>query len=409
MEKFGKRFFTLSIGDNELSDALRMISISLQTGDLSLMIGGHNLDLLEDYCTFAARDNARRGFLFVSKVLGKHYPARPMEMRCAHDLLASFVELTDDDHVAVVGMAETATGLGYGVFESLMRCQPDRSAIYAHTTRYWMNGEVLTFEEGHSHAPSLCLHLPKDEKHASKLNRANVLILVDDELSTGETFSNLVLAYKARYPSIERVHIATLADFSGGRAQKNVAERTGIPVTVGAIVSGDHSFQKRGNANKSPEAQAQPRQFQRDDLPREFGRGWTDSPLVITREQVELIASGSRSQAGPILVLGTGEFMHAAYVLATELELLGLTTRVQSTTRSPILIGNGITAKIDVPDLYMEGVPNYLYNVVREHYSDVLICHEQEATSATTLLVQKLNARCVRFAHLGGRYALSLC
>jgi hypothetical protein len=136
-----------------------------------------------------------------------------MEMRCAHDLLASFVELTDDDHVAVVGMAETATGLGYGVFESLMRCQPDRSAIYAHTTRYWMNGEVLTFEEGHSHAPSLCLHLPKDEKHASKLNRANVLILVDDELSTGETFSNLVLAYKARYPSIERVHIATLADF----------------------------------------------------------------------------------------------------------------------------------------------------------------------------------------------------
>lgn len=408
MEKCDRRFSTLNMGDNELSDSQKIINISLPTGDLSLKIEGRNLELLEDYCTFAARDNARRGFLFVSKVLGKHYPARPMAMRRAHDLLASFVELTADDHVAAVGMAETATGLGYGVFESLMRCQPVRSAVYAHTTRYWMKGDVLTFEESHSHAPSLCLHLPGNYRHEIQLNRATVLVLVDDELSTGETFSNLVLAYKARFPSIERVHIATLADFSGGRAQKNVAERTRIPVTVGAIVSGDHSFQKRGNANKSPETQAQPRQFQRDDLPREFGRGWTDSPLKIALEHVELIASGIRSTTGPILVLGTGEFMHAAYVLAMELESLGLTTRVQSTTRSPILIGNGITAKLEVPDLYMEGVPNYLYNVVREDYSEVLLCHEQEQSNVTKLLAHQLNARCVRFTHSEGRNALSL-
>ena len=409
LEKSGRLFSTLNIGDNELSDSSKNINISLPTGDLSLKVGGRNLEVLDDYCTFAARDNARRGFLFVSKVLGKHYPARPMAMRCAHDLLASFVELTADDHVAVVGMAETATGLGYGVFESLMRTHPALSAVYAHTTRYWMNGDVLTFEESHSHAPSLCLHLPGDSKYANMLNRANVLILVDDELSTGETFSNLVLAYKAKFPSIERVHIATLADFSGGRAQKNVAKRTRIPVTVGAIVSGDHSFQKRGNANKSPETQAQPRQFQRDDLPREFGRGWIDSPLKISLEQAELIASGIRSTTGPILVLGTGEFMHAAYVLAMQLESLGLTTRVQSTTRSPILIGNGITSKLEVPDLYMEGVPNYLYNVVREDYSEVLLCHEQEQSSVTKLLAHQLNARCVRFTHNEGRNALSLC
>lgn len=392
-----------------MSDLNAMINIPLHTGDLSLVIDERNLELLDDYCTYAARDNERRGFLFVSKVLGKHYPARPIAMRYAHDLLASYVELTSEDHIAVVGMAETATGLGYGVFESLMRCQPDRSVVYAHTTRYWMNGDVLTFKESHSHAPSLCLHFPEDEGHAIKLNRANILVLVDDELSTGLTLSNLVLAYKARYPSIERVHIATLADFSGGRAQKNIAERIRIPVTVGAIVSGDHSFQKRGNANKSPEAQAQPRQFQRDDLPREFGRGWIDSPLKISLEQAELIASGISSTTGPILVLGTGEFMHAAYVLAMELESLGLTTRVQSTTRSPILIGNGITSKLEVPDLYMEGVPNYLYNVVRDDYSEVLLCHEQEQSSVTKLLAHQLNARCVRFTHNEGRNALSLC
>ncbi len=386
-----------------------MINISLQTGDLSLKIVESDLKLLNDYCTFAARDNARRGFLFVSKVLGKHYPSRPLAMRRAHDLLASFVELSSDDHVAVVGMAETATGLGYGVFESLIRCHPGQSVVYAHTTRYWMSDNVLTFEESHSHAPSLCLHLPQVGKHADLLNRANVLVLVDDELSTGETFSNLVIAYKAIYPSIERVHISTLADFSGGRAQKSIAERTGIPVSVGAIVSGEHSFQKRGQANASPEIQAQPRKFRRDDLPHEFGRGWTDSPLTISSDQIEIIASGIRSNAGPILVLGTGEFMHAAYVLATELESRGFNTFVQSTTRSPILVGNGITSKLEVPDLYMEGVPNYLYNLVRDHYSEVLLCHEQDVSNATTLLAKKLDALCVRFAHGEGRNALSIC
>jgi hypothetical protein len=386
-----------------------MVNISLPTGDLCLNVGGRSSELLEEYCTFAARDNARRGFLFVSKVLGKHYPARPMAMRCSHDLLASFVQLASDDNVAVVGMAETATGLGYGVFESLVRSHPSLSAVFAHTTRYWMKGEVLTFEESHSHAPSLCLHLPENEEHTIKLNRANVLVLVDDELSTGETFTNLVIAYKARYPAIERVHIATLVDFSGGRAQKNITERAGIPVFVGAIVSGDHSFQKRGDANSSPEIQSQPRKFVCENLPHEFGRGWTDSPLTIASAQIDLITSGIRSQAGPILVLGTGEFMHAAYVLATQLESRGLNTLVQSTTRSPILVGNGITSKLEVPDLYMEGVPNFLYNVVREHFSEVLICHEQDVSSATKLLAKNLNARCVRFAHKEGRNALSIC
>jgi hypothetical protein len=101
--------------------------------------------------------------------------------------------------------------------------------------------------------------------------------------------------------------------------------------------------------------------------------------------------------------------MHAAYVLATQLESRGLNTLVQSTTRSPILVGNGITSKLEVPDLYMEGVPNFLYNVVREHFSEVLICHEQDVSSATKLLAKNLNARCVRFAHKEGRNALSIC
>jgi hypothetical protein len=386
-----------------------MIHIPLLTGDLRLNIDEQDAGLLDDYCTFAARDNARRGFLFVSKVLGKHYPARPAAMRHAHEALASMVVLHEHEHAAVVGMAETATGLGYGVFEALLRANSKRSAVYGHTTRYWMHEDVLTFEESHSHAPSLCLHSPQFSDHASIQERANVLILVDDELSTGMTFSNLVLAYKARYPSIERIHVATLTDFSDGRAQATIAARTGMPVSVGAIVSGGHEFLERGSANRAPELQAQPRQFRRSDLPSEFGRGWTGAPLEIDSEYVQIVANGLRSTTGPILVLGTGEFMHAAYVLAIKLEGLGFTTRVQSTTRSPILIGNGIASKLTVSDPYLENVPNYLYNVVREHYSEVLVCHEATGNDATAALARQLDGLCVHFNYQEGRYALSLC
>ena len=63
---------------------------------------------------FAARVNAKRAFLFMSKVLGKHYPARPSRMHEVHQQLAQ--QLNDlKGPVVFIGMAETATGLGQGV------------------------------------------------------------------------------------------------------------------------------------------------------------------------------------------------------------------------------------------------------------------------------------------------------
>jgi hypothetical protein len=97
------------------------------------------------------------------------------------------------------------------------------------------------------------------------------------------------------------------------------------------------------------------------------------------------------------LVLGTGEFMHAAYVLGRALEKAGIQVRVQATTRSPIMRWGAVKQVLDVPDPYAEGVPNYLYNVEAGQYSRVLICHETLPNASLFQLARKINGRLIHF------------
>ena len=52
-------------------------------------------------------------------MLGKHYPVVPSRMEEVHRRLADKIQL--DGPTVVIGLAETATGLGHGVFVELLR------------------------------------------------------------------------------------------------------------------------------------------------------------------------------------------------------------------------------------------------------------------------------------------------
>lgn len=88
--------------------------------------------------------------------------------------------------------------------------------------------------------------------------------------------------------------------------------------------------------------------------------------------------------------------MHGAFVLGLALERRGCDVFVQATTRSPILEWGAITAKMDVPDTYGEGLANYLYNVSPGQYEHVLVCHEEGAADAA-VLGQRLHGSLIRF------------
>src|SRR5512139_3034674 len=94
------------------------LTIKLDTGNLRLHVEPGHVPL-KRLLGFAARISSKRKFLLVSKILGKHYPVSPKMMRWSYRALARGVLKHGIGGGSLwIGMAETATGLGYGVFSA---------------------------------------------------------------------------------------------------------------------------------------------------------------------------------------------------------------------------------------------------------------------------------------------------
>ncbi|WP_229487805.1 phosphoribosyltransferase domain-containing protein [Pseudoduganella lutea] len=381
-----------TMGDWHASDSRE---VAMPTGVLAVRTepGPYPLDAL---LGFGARANAKRGFLFVSKVLGKHWPSRPGAMRELHDALAARLPAALPGPVVFIAMAETAIGLGQGVFEAHLRRHPEGTALFLHTTRYRIDGAPLVeFAEPHSHAPRQFLHLPTDPALHELFMRARSLVLVDDEASTGTTFRNLAAACRALNPALAHVHLATLTDFMGAGAGDALAEAIGLPVTQGAALRGSYTFAAGASFPETALAQVV---GAADGVAvgGAFGRTGLLRPLSIPAATVDALASGIGA-GERVLVLGTGEFMHAPFLLAGALEARGIEVAVQSTTRSPILEWGAIGSRLAFADNYGEGIANYVYNVRPGQYAHVFICHETPAGEALRDLAGQVGGRLVHF------------
>ena len=376
-------------------DQLREVRLPTGLLKVSARPGRYALDALVG---FAARANAKRGFLFVSKVLGKHWPVRPSVMRELHVSLARDLPATLPGPVIFIAMAETAVGLGQGVFEAWLDAEttPTREAVFLHTTRYRTGkGALIEFEEVHSHAPRQFLHMPDDPAITSKFARAHSIVLIDDEASTGNTFVNLAAACRSVNPGIEHVHLVTITNFMGEEGSRRLMGRFGVPASHSAALHGEFTFE--AGHLKPGEAPAQRYDGEVDrGASGAFGRLGVTAALPLPRglaaHLMSTIATNER-----VLVLGTGEFMHPAFLLGRALEAHGVDVVVQSTTRSPILQWGAVTNALSFPDNYGEGIANFVYNVVPGRYDHVFICHETPPNAALYELAAKVRGRLFHF------------
>ncbi len=353
------------------------LAVTLATGSLEVEVSASRMPV-EELIGFAARNNAKRGFLFVSKVLGKHWPATPAAMQACHDALAASLGPAHSNTL-FIGMAETATGLGQGVFEACLRRGWQGQCLLS--TRYPVAGdaEAIHFEEGHSHAPRVLLHWPKQ----AGLERCTRLVLVDDELSTGQTFINLWRALATRLPAVQQIDVVCLTDFMGTTRARFLAAMSAA-TTVHALLSGSYRFTPNADHHAdAAAAQAAPAQWQ-PQLAAAVPRLSVAAALTLRLPE---LPPNSR-----VLVLGVGELMHAAFVMGRGLAEQGHSVSVQSATRSPILLGHAIGQVLRFPDPYGEGIPYYLYNVAAGQYEQVVLLHETGAASVAPL-AEALEAR----------------
>lgn len=362
----------------------------LACGELRITVESSALPL-ETLCGYACRRNRKRGFLFVSKVLGKHYPVRPSTMRAIHGMLAD--QLLDlPGPVLMIGLAETATALGQGVYEEWWR-RTGVESLYIHTTRYPSTRmPALGFEEQHSHATSHLLFSPDDPAHRDIFARAASVVVIDDELSTGNTLCNLLAAYCEMNRRVRELRVVSITDWLGEERRGEMIGRFApTRLSFASILSGRFSFEPDTDFDPGEPVDVTGTDAERDAyLSRNYGRYGVSQPLDMDfdpwLEAID-IHPGQR-----VLVLGSGEFMYPPFVLAERLESMGHDVRFQATTRSPILIGGDIRCAMETVDNYWDGIPNYLYNVEPGQYDRVLIGYETHPLPPEHDLPQRLGA-----------------
>lgn len=380
-------------------------TISLPTGELNLDLVNSDF-CLTDLTSYAARQNPKRGFLFVSKLLAKYWPSDPTAMHHMHHYLAENLAESIQGASVFIGMAEAAAGLGQGVYEAYLQKTEKVEHLFIHTSRYLLaNIQRLNFQEQHSHASQFYLYVPPEPVLQRIFLKAQTLVLIDDELTTGRTFVNLIKAYKYTNPILKKVVIVSILNFVNKDRQQQICQQVELNVQfinalaakINFISNPNYQYKLIPNVQSKLECKRQQLSLTAGRLGIQGELPFDPAPLNKT---VQCWQKGQR-----ILVLGTGEFVHLAFLIGRYIEQQGWYVRIQSTARSPLLKGEAIQNKMEFTDNYADNIPNYLYNVAEDQYDQIIICHETPMCVSLQQLIKKLNA--YSFYYANGKISLS--
>ena len=343
---------------------------------------------------FGERNNPRRSFLFVSRVLGRHIPVSPGRMRAAFTRMADTIPADLPGPVLMTGMAETAVGLGAGVHDAWIARTGRADTVFLSTTRARLDGPLLTtFREEHSHASNHLVHLPQHRADLDLLRGARTLVMVDDEASSGNTFRNLAAGLvSAGLDRIAHVHTVVLTDWSGPAGDRLLPDHPRISVTRGALVQGSYRW--------TPATGAPVRRLPDADLLRQGTfcpiRRDDDARLGRSARSATVMPAGLSEAIGTaparLLVIGTGEHVWEPFLLAETLERMGHHVRFGATTRSPILPGHAIRRGHVFGDHEGLGITNYLYNVDPTTEDRIILCADTDLTAIDPALLSALGA-----------------
>ncbi|WP_455542813.1 phosphoribosyltransferase family protein [Intestinibacter sp.] len=344
---------------------------------------------IDDYLDLAIRNNKKRRFLFVSKTLGKHLPCNASDM----DSLGKYiVEVYEKKYNylncgVVISFAETGTALGHSVFNYI-----NGNFEFIHTTRETVEGKkTLDFLEEHSHATNHNLYYD-DLKY---LKNGEEVILVDDEITTGNTCVNLIKKINELYPK-KRYTICSILNWMDEEAFykfKKLEKELNTEINFVYLFSGSFTFDcdedkveniiaQSGNKGKvsfknnglkvsyiSLDMDKYPQNNKYLKYTGRFGidkKNQEDLLSIVKEECFKLnIKDGEKT-----LFLGSEEFMYIPMLFAKQFKEKEI--YYHSTTRSPIVHldveGYPIKSKFIHHSLYNEGVVNYVYNIDKYNY-----------------------------------------
>lgn len=390
-------------------------------------------------------NNAKRDFLFVNKMQGKHIATRPRDfMTLCHAMTSEFLansKVYKESKILVLGFAETATALGAEVAFNL-KGRGFTDIYYAQTTRdnvmhsvssdemallseeekkniviqngqaFIYIGPVILFSEEHSHATEQKFYCWND----TDLPEFDHVIFVDDEITTGKTVRNLKKVMQEGLNCITEstnFSILTVLSFVTGENNALLLEDniTSYALVKGILREERPIIEDLGITYSSRNFKKLPDHFysiksmhtckEDDVLLAKYNVSEIDNLMNLT---VDTIKSGDTRdvseyhkvidaleselkdiEGAKVLVIGTEEFMYKPLLLASGLEARGFNVYYKATTRSPIKcngVGN-IIKGYEFTSLHTDSVVNYIYTNKDEFvkYDKVIICDTLKETN----------------------------
>lgn len=358
--------------------------VELSTGTLTVEM--QSVDpAMRDTLRFAARENPRRGFLFVSTVIGRYMPAQPERLHQACTLLAEHLPVDLPGPVLCLGVAEAGVALALGVHRTY-RARRGLDDVYVwHSSRLRLPIEpVARFVEAHSHAPAHALYTTTESPLWSALPEIKSVVIIDDEVTTGDTLMGVWRALAPLLPKCSTVKALALSDWS--------RQRDG-GVQVSTLAQGRFDFEPRRLA---PEPQMPDVVGGRREVRCAMARHGGRLGMQHVAAPIDLEALGLRVRSGErVLVVGAGEHQGRAIRLAEAVDTAGGTGWFQFTTRAPVRLEGPIRSVFTTTDAYGEGIRDHLYNFEADRWDAVWVCHESNDAEACRPLLDATGGRWV--------------
>lgn len=323
---------------------------------------------VEQFSLAERENNSKRRFIVINKIQGKHYPCSPSvtdrEFRRHAENIKRFAEdnSVTIENAVVIGFAETAVAIGAYIAKEL-------GAFYVSTTREELPEcfERIMFEESHSHAAehTLCI---RDKR---VFQNAGVVVIADDEFTTGKTAVKLAMALK-QYLSDGCPIIA--AAFIASEESRERFSENGILCFSEFELDDIHELDHSGR--RVPDTEFEPWYSTGEIalnsvLDFRLGVDAREYFAECERQCADLLEKlgGDELDGCQVSVIGTEELCLPPIIIGRMLEERGALVSVQGITRSPMLPissdNYSIKSRVKLKSLYDSGRDVFLYNKYR--------------------------------------------
>ncbi len=337
---------------------------------------------IDEMIEIVKRDNnKKRTFLLLNKLQSKHYPSDPLKTDKLFSSLAKGLKekYSDKNRVLIIGFAETAVSIGAYVALEF------ENSHYIKTTRQIFNEPYITFDETHSHAVE---HRIYTQNLSGIIENTDLIIIADDEFTTGNTAVNLVALLRDKY-NINHSCKICIASVLNCMKQENIRNIQKKGIEIFSVINA------RLNENNIvfPDEVVDDITFpdNKKIISYNIVQGKVSPHTAVSSKEylnkcnkfimsimniIENINSSDNT-----LVLGTEEFSFCALKLGINLKNKNYyNVSVQCTTQSPVLAFKNdyyaINCRSKILSLYDSRRVTYIYQM--KHYNTVIILTDSE-------------------------------